>query len=76
MGRKLFSEGSRADFLCTQLYYMWFDRVLDGGPYVIVSCYNESRYKTGWKPLLYANLLLQKNHLIRYELCLKKYLSA
>jgi len=47
MGRKLFSEGSRADFLCTQLYYMWFDRVLDGGPYVIVSCYNESRYKTG-----------------------------
>jgi len=31
MGREPFLEGSRVDFLCTQLCYIWFDRVLDGG---------------------------------------------
>jgi len=38
----------------------------------------DSRYKKGWKSLLYANLLLQKKHLIWCELCSKilKYLIA
>jgi len=31
MAREPFLEGARVDFLCTQLYYIWFDRVLDGG---------------------------------------------
>ena len=31
MGREPFLAGSRVDCLCTQLYYVWFDRVLDGG---------------------------------------------
>jgi len=31
----------------------------------------ELAVQKGWKPLLYANLLLQKKHLIWYELSLK-----
>jgi len=31
MSREPSLEGSRVDFLYTQLYYIWFDRVLDGG---------------------------------------------
>jgi len=30
MGCDAFLEGSRVDLLCTQLYYIWFDRVSDG----------------------------------------------
>jgi len=46
-GRELFWEGSRVDILCTQLYYIPFIRVLDGGSGVVVGCYNASPYKKG-----------------------------
>jgi len=57
--------GGASRFLCTQLYYIWFDRVLDGGRWYsgLLQWIADSRYKKGWKPLLYANLLLQKKHL-------------
>ena len=42
---------SRVDFLCTQLYYIWFDGVLDGGRWYIgfLQWIADSRYKKGWK---------------------------
>jgi len=46
-GRELFLEGSGLDILCTQLYYICFIRVLDGGRWVIVGCYNGSWSKKG-----------------------------
>ena len=62
MGSEAFLEGSRVDFFAHSCitfgmieFYM--------GLLVIVGCYNGSRTrgtKKGWKPLLYANLLLQK----------------
>ena len=63
--------GSRVDFLFTQLYYILFDRVSDGGPWYsgLLQWIADSRYRKGWKTLLYANLLLQKKYLIWYELC-------
>ena len=62
MSREPFLEGSRVDFLYTQLYYIWFDRVLDGGRWCngLLQSIADSRFKKGWKPLFYANLLLQK----------------
>jgi len=49
MGRETFLEGSRVDFLCTQLYYIWFDRVLDGGRWYsgLLQWIADSRYKKG-----------------------------
>jgi len=52
MGREPFLEVLRVDFLCTQLYYIWFDGVLDGGRWY-------SGLLQRLKTLLYANLLLQ-----------------
>jgi len=49
-GREPFLEGSRVDVLCTRLYYIWFIRVIDEGRWVIVGCYDGSRYSKGWKP--------------------------
>jgi len=40
-------EGSRADILCTQMYYICFVRVLDGGRRVIVGRGSNNV----WKPL-------------------------
>jgi len=51
-GRDSFLEESRIDVLCTQLYYICFIRVLDGGRLVMVGCYNKSRYNRGWRSLL------------------------
>jgi len=48
-------EGSRVDTLCAQLYCICFIRVLDRGRWVIEVCYNGSRNKKVWKPLLWAN---------------------
>jgi len=39
------SEGSLVDIWCTQLYFSCFIGVLSGGCWVIVGCYNGSRYK-------------------------------
>jgi len=57
--------GSRVYFLCTQLCYIWFDRVSDGGRWYsgLLQWIADSPYKKGWKPLLYADLLLQKNNI-------------
>jgi len=65
--------GVASRFLCTQLYYIWFDRVLDGDRWYsgLLQWIADSQYKKGWKPLLFANLLLQINHLIWYALCQK-----
>jgi len=38
---------SRVDILCTQVYYICFIRILDEGGWVIVGCYNGSRYEKG-----------------------------
>ena len=40
MCRKLFLDGSLVDILCTQLYYICFIRVSDGGRWVIVGYCN------------------------------------
>jgi len=66
MGREQCSEGSRVDFLCTQLHYILFDRVSEGGPWYsgLLEWIADSRYKKGRKTLLYADLLLQKKYLM------------
>ena len=46
-GHETFLEGLRVDFSCTRLSYICFIRVLDGGRWVMVGCYNGSRYKKG-----------------------------
>ena len=56
-------QGSRVDILCTQLYYVCFIGVLDEGCWAIVGCYNGSRYKKGWKPLIYTVSLANRKHL-------------
>ena len=43
-------EGSRLDTFCTQLYYIYFICVLDGGRCVIMGWCNGSRYEKGWLP--------------------------
>jgi len=45
-GREPFLEESQLDiYIRTQLYYICFIRVVDGGLWVMVGCYNVSRYK-------------------------------
>jgi len=47
------------DILYTQLYFMCFIPILDGGHWVVANCCNGSRYKKGWKSLIQNNNITQ-----------------
>jgi len=53
-------DGSRIDILSTQLYYICFIRVIHGGLWVILGCFNRSRCKKGWKPLFKTTNFFQR----------------
>jgi len=46
-GREPFFEGLRLDIIGTQLHYICFIRVSDGGRWITLRCYNGPRYKQG-----------------------------